>query len=98
LRQRILKAGYLCKNSCDSLVQCETFVLNKKSANAAKVYCTEEILKIDVEDVSAIAVFACVGSDGAIALKAVGDSIWTASRYIDLGDAILKQVREPTLD
>jgi hypothetical protein len=94
LRQRIVMACDLRNHCRDCLSKLEAFVSDKKSAHSSKIDGGEEILQINVEDVSPVTVLARVSNDGAFPFKAVSDLVLPLFRSINLIEAVLQQYRQ----
>jgi hypothetical protein len=84
-------------------VQLKIVVRYEVTANAPKINRSEEVLYIDIEDVSSVSVLTCIGNDRSTPLETMSDAVWMPTvvasivRLIDLFEAVLQQLSKLTL-
>ena len=76
LRQSILEARDLGQDRSDFRVQLEILVRYEVTANAPKIDRAEEILYIDIEDVSSVSMPTRIGNDRSLSLKTMSNVVW----------------------
>src|SRR2546428_13511878 len=90
LWQGILVASNLREECRDLRAQRIVPIFNEKPANTPKVNTPEEVLEIDVEDKSPIAMLSGVRHDGTLSLESMGDSVFSTFRLVNFFYAIRK--------
>jgi len=73
-------------------------VFDEEATNPAEIDRTEEIREVEIENPATVAVIAGIGHDGSIALESMRDLVFPAVRRVKLGNAILKQIGQVTLE
>ena len=84
-------------------MQLKIVVRYEVTANAPKINRAEEILYIDIEDVSSVSVLTRIANDRSTPLETVSNAVWMLAvvasivRLIDLFEAVLQQLSKLTL-
>lgn len=70
-----LETCNLSKDRCNFRMQGKFLIFQEITAHAPKVDGAEEILQIDIEDISPILLLTCISDNGAPTFEAMGDAI-----------------------
>lgn len=78
-------------------VEHEIRIFDEETSNSAKVDGGEEILKINIEDISSLVVLLCIRNDRFVPLKSVSHIVLLLAALVDFVNAVLQHIRQMPL-
>jgi hypothetical protein len=84
----------LSEQSRDLRLKCEVPVEHEECSDATEIDRREEILQVEIQNISSSTVFRRVGNDGTIAFESVRQLIFEPSCLIDFLRAVLQKIRQ----
>jgi hypothetical protein len=85
--------GNLSQQSCDLGLEREVPIQDEKCSNATEIDRWEEILQVEIQNISSPAVIRCVINDRSVALESMREFIFETPCLIDFLYAVLQDVR-----